>query len=209
MDRINAYRASRQIAHQSSNRTVALAGAADAGRPPTLSGYCKLDKGRPVTLKAREASVLRITRGRVWLTANPALNQPGARLGDHFPGRGESVMLAAGEAVVMESYGPGDASSAYYSWEAAAQRGAMASLAFPGWRAGVLGPLLDLRLALGLAAAALGRLARGLAVGGVAGVTGVSNSLATFFIAERGHEYWTKQVFKPKSGDACPDCGGH
>ena len=198
MDRINAYRASRQMAHQSV-----------APQAPTLSGYCQLDKGHPVTLQARRASVLRITRGRVWLTFNPALDQPSARLGDHFLGRGESISLAAGEAVVMESYGPGDAPLAYYSWEAAAADSAVATLAASGWRAGVRGPLLDLRLALGLTAGALGRLARGLAALAVAGVTGVASRFAIVFVAEKDREYWTKRVFKPQSGDNCVDCSGH
>lgn len=209
MDRINAYRASRQMAHQSSDQAVPPASAAGARQSPTLSGYCKLDKGRSVTLQAREASVLRITRGRVWLTFNPALKEPSARLGDHFLSRGESVSLAAEEAVVMESYGQGDAPSAWYSWEAAAVSNAVAALTPAAWRAGVLQPLLDLRLALGLTAGALGRLARGLAVGVVAGVAGIAANFATIFVAERDRKDWTRRAFKPKSGDSCVNCSDH
>ena len=168
MDRINACRDSRQLAHQSG-----------APQSPTLSGYCKLDKGRSVTLQTRQASVLRITRGRVWLTFNPALNEPSERLGDHFLGRGESISLAAGEAVVMESYGPDDAPSAYYSWEAAAEGSAAAMLA------------------------------RRLAALAEASMTGVASHFATVVVAEKYHEYWIKQALRPKSGDACPGCGGH
>ena len=209
MDRINAYRTSRQMAHQSSDQAVPPAGAAGARQSPTLSGYCKLDKGGSVTLQAREASVLRITRGRVWLTFNPALKEPSARLGDHFLSRGESVSLAAEEAVVMESYGPGEAPSAYYSWEPVAASNPVAALTPTAWRAGVLQPLLDLRLALGLTAGALGRLARGLAVGVVAGATGIAANFATIFVAERDRKDWTRRAFKPQSGDTRVDCSGH
>lgn len=209
MDRLNAYRASRQCAHQSSDQAVPSASAAGGRQSPTLSGYCKLVKGRSVTLQAREASVLRITRGRVWLTFNPALKAPSARLGDHFLSRGESVSLAAGEAVVMESYGPGDAPSAYYSWEAATESKASTTLTPAVWRAGVLQPLLDLRLALGLTAGALGRLARGLAVGVVAGATGIAVNFATIFVAGRDRKDWRRRAFKPQSGDTCVDCSGH
>ncbi len=208
MDRTNAYRASRQMAHRSSDQAVPPASAAGARQSPTLSGYCKLDKGRSMTLQAREASVLRITRGRVWLTFNPALKEPSARLGDHFLSRGESVSLAAGEAVVMESYGPGDAPSAYYSWEPVAASKAVATLTPTGWRAGVLQPLLDLRLALGLTAGALGRLARGLAGGVVAAGTGILASLATIFVAARARGDWAERTFKAQSGDTCVDCSG-
>lgn len=208
MDRSNVYRASLPMTHQSGDRAVPPASVARARQSPTLSGYCKLDKGRSVNLRAREASVLRITRGRVWLTFNPAQKAPSARLGDHFLSRGESISLAAGEAVVMESYGPADAPSAYFSWEALAASSAGENLAFSG-RAGLLLPLQDLRLALGLTAAALGRLARGLAVGVVAGVMAVAVNFATIFVAKRDRDDSTRQALKPQSADNCVDCSGH
>jgi hypothetical protein len=206
MDRINAYLASGQLAHQPNDRAVPTASAAGARQSPTLSGYCKLDKGRSMTLQAREASVLRITRGRVWLTFNPALKEPSARVGDHFLSRGESVSLAAEEAVVMESYGPGDAPSAYYSWEPVAASNPVTALTPAAWRAGVLQPLRDLRLALGLTAGALGRLARGLAGGVVAAGTGILASLATIFVAARARGDWAERTFKSQSGDTCVHC---
>ncbi len=137
MDRINAYRVSRQMPHQAAHQAWPAANpVAPSGiqSPPTLSGYCLLEAGRAITLQARHASVLRITRGRVWLTFNPGAQAPSARAGDHFLARGESLSLAPGEVLVMESYGPGDAPSAYYSWEPAqVSRGEAASAGLTGW----------------------------------------------------------------------------
>ena len=141
MNRINAYRVSRQMPHHAARQAWPAANPvapASVQPPPTLSGYCLLEAGRAITLQARHASVLRITRGRAWLTFNPGAQAPSARTGDHFLGRGESLSLVPGEVVVMESYGPGDAPSAYYSWEPARARcGEAASpvtgLGMTGW----------------------------------------------------------------------------
>ena len=141
MDRINAYRVLRQMPHQAGHQVLPPAdpvAPASVRQPPTLSGYCTLEAGRAITLQARHASVLRITRGRVWLTFNPAAQDPSVRTGDHFLSRGESLSLVAGEVVVMESYGLGDAPSADYSWEPARARcGEVASpvtgLGMTGW----------------------------------------------------------------------------
>jgi hypothetical protein len=187
MDRTMAYQEFDQIEHQSSELPA-----------PTLSGYCKLEAGHALTLRARQAGVLRITHGRVWLTFNIAEKGPGARTGDHFLSRGESLQLAAGEAVVMEPYGLGHAPAAYYSWEvAAASRPVIISASD-----GVLQPLADLRLALGLALDALGRLARGLAGGGVAALTG----FATIFVAARARGDWAERAFKAQSSDTRAHC---
>jgi hypothetical protein len=194
MDRTMAYHEFDQIEHQSGELPA-----------PTLSGYCKLEAGRALTLHARQAGVLRITRGRVWLTFDITEKNAGARTGDHFLSRGESLQLAAGEAVVMESYGLGHVPSAYYSWEEAAASHPVAlsrSAGSAGWRAGVLQPLADLRLALGLALGALGRLARGLAAGVVAGLTG----FATIFVAARARGDWAERAFNAQSSDTRAHC---
>jgi Protein of unknown function (DUF2917) len=187
MDRTMAYQEFDQIEHQS--------GALPAA---TLSGYCKLEAGHALTLRARRAGVLRITHGRVWLTFNIAEKGLGARTGDHFLSRGESLQLAAGEAVVMEPYGSGHVPSAYYSWEAAAASRPVAL----STSAGVRQPLADLRLALGLALGALGRLARGLAGGVVAGLAG----FATIFVAARARGDWAERAFKAQASDKRAHC---
>jgi Protein of unknown function (DUF2917) len=187
MDRTMAYQDLHQIEHQSGELPA-----------PTLSGYCKLEAGHALTLHARQAGVLRITRGRVWLTFDITEKNAAARTGDHFLSRGESLQLAAGEAVVMEPYGLGHVPAAYYSWEAAAaSRPVVLSSS-----AGVRQPLADLRLALGLALGALGRLTRGLAAGGVAGLTG----FATIFVAARARGDWAERAFKAQSSDTRAHC---
>lgn len=62
----------------------------------------------------------------------------------------------------MESFASGYADPAWFSWEPALQ-----CQAAPGWLSGLAQPLLDLRAALVLVAAAMGRLVRSL-VGGLA-----------------------------------------
>lgn len=101
------------------------------------------------------------------------------RGGDHFLGAGEALRLLPGQVLVMESWHTASPSPAYFSWDplpaaagvtlARPSRHALAQRAASlPWRAGVAQPLRDLRGALGLAAAASGRLAVGLA--GMAGV---------------------------------------
>jgi Protein of unknown function (DUF2917) len=190
MDRTVIYQDLHQIEHQSDNFPA-----------PTLSGYWKLEAGHALTLRARQAGVLRITHGRVWLTFDITEKNAGVRTGDYFLSRGESLNLSAGEVLVMEPYGLGHEPSAYYSWEAVAASLASESAESANWRANVLQPLADLRLALGLTLGASGRLARGLGMGivaaGVAGLTG----FATIFIAARARNDWAECAFKAQSGD--------
>ena len=127
-----------------------------------LPGCWTLGAGRALSMRASQAGELCVARGRVWVTFDNAAVDSSVRAGDYFLGEGESLQLAAGQSLVMESFGSGDTASAYFSWEPALQRSAS-----PGWVAGVVQPLLDLRAALALVAGAAGRLARGL-IGGVA-----------------------------------------
>lgn len=100
---------------------LSLLQAADAttGQVEGLAGCWKLGAGRALSLQARHAGVLRIAHGRVWATLdNPEQNST-QRAGDHFLSRGDSLFLQSGESLVMESFGIGHASSAYFSWEPA------------------------------------------------------------------------------------------
>jgi Protein of unknown function (DUF2917) len=202
MDRTNTSRVLRQFEHQSAGSAAPTAGTDGERPPPTLSGFCKLEAGRALSLHARQAGVLRITHGRVWLTFNITGEGLSARTGDHFLSRGDNLPLAAGETVVMESSGLGHAPSAYYSWEAAAASSELTRPVFTGWRAGVLEPLVDLRRALG-------RLAGGLAAGVVAAGVGLATGFATIFVAARARGDWAERSFKAKSSDTCADCSSH
>lgn len=144
----------------------------------TLSGCWKLGSGRALTLRPTQPGVLRIAHGEVWVTFDNAHQDDGVRGGDHFLGAGEELKLLPGQVLVMEPWHAASVSPAYFSWDplpaaagvaiASPSRRALArrAVSLP-WRAGVAQPLRDLRGALGMAVAASGRLAFGLA--GVAG----------------------------------------
>jgi len=193
------------IAHHSGDHYLPQATDAAAARAEGLPGCWKLGAGRVLTLHARQAGVLRIAHGRVWVTFNNAGDDLRVRAGDHFLSRGESLSLSPGEAVVMESFGVGHASSAYFNWEPAAAPYAVPAKA-TGWRAGVVQPLLDLRLALGLGGRAVGRLVRGLATGVVAAVEAVLTGVAVVFLAARSRGDLAERAFKAQSRDTRAHC---
>lgn len=126
-----------------------------------VSGCWKLGDGRALTLRPTRPGVLRIAHGRVWITLDQAQRDDGVRGGDHVLGAGDSLQLLPGQALVMESWNAAQNSAAYFSWDplpataglAIAERRARVLARHPPWRAGVLQPLRDLRLAAGLAGA--------------------------------------------------------
>lgn len=106
---------------------LAPAPARDAGAVTCWTVPC----GAAMTFKARAAGALRVSRGRVWLT----FSRPGridrygqvttllARAGladDLMLEAGQSVLLAAGDAVVCEPFADGAAADARLQWRAAA-----------------------------------------------------------------------------------------
>jgi len=137
---------------------------------PALSGCWKLGDGQALSLRPTRPGVLRIAHGRVWLTFDHACHDDAVRGGDHFLDAGDTLKLLPGQALLMESWHTAQPSAAYFSWDplpagegvSISMRPAPAFASGPQWRAGVLQPLRDLRLALGLAGAASIRLAAGL-----------------------------------------------
>lgn len=129
---------------------------AGTGQVNGLAGCWKLSPGRALSLRAGQAGELRVAQGRVWITFDDAGQDSRVRAGDYFLGQGERLPLLPGQSLVMESFaGSHTAASAYFSWEPAAV----------GVRTGLVQPLLELRMALGLVAATAGRLVRGLSNG--------------------------------------------
>lgn len=127
-----------------------------------LPGAWKLARGRAITLRPATSGILRVAHGRVWATLDGPHGKNPDDSGDHVLEVGRCLWVGAGQRVVIEAWkGTG---SAYFSWDPvlapaavpAAERG-RANLS------GVLQPLADLRIALGLAGAAFGRLMLGLA----------------------------------------------
>lgn len=133
--------------------------AADAGtgKVEGLAGCWKLGHGSAMTLLVGQAGKLRIAHGRVWITFDDAAHDPIVRAGDHFLEAGESLDLAGGRSLVMESFAMGQATAAYFTWEPVARSSGAAQL------------FRDLCVALGLAGSAAVRLVRSLAGGLVGG----------------------------------------
>ncbi|MFT3718900.1 DUF2917 domain-containing protein [Pseudorhodoferax sp.] len=128
---------------------------------PMLPGCWKLEAGHALTLQPARAGVLRIADGRVWLTLDRLRGDVQAR-GDLFLAPGASLVVQAGQRAVLEPAGTDRRAPAYFSWEPLPSQ-AQAGAPRPRWQQAVGQPVRDFGLALGQAAAALGRLARGVA----------------------------------------------
>ena len=96
-------------ASHAGDRFLQQATDATTGQVDGLAGFWKLGAGRALTLHAAQSGVLRIAHGRVWATFDAASLDAQVRAGDHFLSRGESLMLQAGESLVMESFSGGHA----------------------------------------------------------------------------------------------------
>ena len=122
----------------------------------SLPGTWKLASGRAVTLQPREAGLLRIAHGTVWVTRDGPHSGPLNDQGDHFLHSGEQLPLLRGQRLVIEAWDRQQ--PAYFSWDPWPQ-GERHRLG----RAAVIQPLDDLRLALVLGAGAAERLLTALA----------------------------------------------
>ena len=130
---------------------------------PVLPGTWKLGAGRAITLHPREDAVLRIAHGRVWVTFDTPPRGPGNELGDYFLNAGEQLTVQAGQRAVVEPFGKHAQDTAYFSWDALPAAVRSPVRAVSRWQLAVVQPLVDLRLALGMAGGAVVRLGFGLA----------------------------------------------
>ncbi len=171
------------------------------------AGVNRLQAGHAVRLRARRLSVLQIAHGRVWVTLTDAGPYSRVLAGDHFLSRGDSLTLLPGQELVMESFGSGHATSARFSW---GPPGVAAPAPKPGnaahWRVGVLQPLRDLRLAMGLAGGAAGRLVRGLGQVAGAALASVATGVAMNFVAARARKDGAKGTFDAACSKASVPC---
>ncbi len=127
----------------------------------SLTGTWKLTAGRAIGLQPVEDAVLRVAHGCMWVTFDGphagALNAQG----DIFLGAGEHLTVAAGQHVVIESVGGKQPLPAYFAWEPTAPLQRHSVLMAGRLQMAVVQPLADLRGALVLALAAVGRLGAG------------------------------------------------
>jgi hypothetical protein len=143
--------------------------------PPhaALAGCWKLEAGRATTLRPHQSGVFRVTQGAVWVTFDGPHHGPGNDRGDQVVLAGEAIALRPGQRAVVEPWfigAVGQASPpAYFRWEPVRQRAESPAVAAPAhaeasaqWHAGVVQPVRELGLALGLVAGALGRFALGM-----------------------------------------------
>lgn len=77
---------------------------------PALTGCWTLKTGRAITVRPRQASVLRVRHGRVWVTLNSVP-------GDHLLVDGASLRVLAGDRVVLEPWPVQRAAPVYFDWD--------------------------------------------------------------------------------------------
>jgi len=136
-----------------------VSSAVSAAASAVRAGAWRLHPGCAMSLRPRDTAVLRIRRGRVWVT----LGEPGVLspegAGDRFLQDGDVLVVPAGSRLVMEPLAPHGASDPVcFDWTDAA-----APVAASGrFGRDVLLPLRELGAALGQSGLALARVMRGL-----------------------------------------------
>jgi hypothetical protein len=146
----------------------------------------KLDACSAVTMQVVQAGVLRIEHGRVWLTVDQIADGSSPGAGDHFLSRGQGLVLQPGQRLVMEPFGIGHASPAFFAWEPMGQAVSAKSAgrhARPHME--LARSWADLRQAAVLAARAMAGLARGLAAVVLQASEAVLTRIAMVFVAGR------------------------
>ena len=141
----------------------------DAG--PAVAGSWQLAAGRAISLRPRQAGMLRITQGRVWATLDGPQQGAGNESGDRFLQSGQRLRVDAGQHLVLEPWPEPAEAAVYFEWIPVV---AAASASAARWNAAVMQPLREIGQALLMAGRALGRLALGL------------GGYAEFLVAGRG-----------------------
>jgi len=139
---------------------------------PACTGLWSLKAGRTVQMRPRQASTLKVVCGRVWATTDAPHDSAARRLGDHVLGAGDAFVVLPGERLVVEAWGD---TPVRFDWVVHAQ---IAPVTPSRWQAEVAAPGRELGQALSGTAAALARLAWG--------VAGYTAYLAGFLVAGRG-----------------------
>ena len=136
-----------------------------------LAGCWKLEAGHATTLQPHQAGVFRVSQGAVWVTLDGPHRGAANQQGDQVLLAGDALTLRPGQRAVVEPWFIGSIEQAsppaYFRWEPVAEGERSGSRsraeATAQWHRGVVEPVHELALALGLASGALGRLTLGLA----------------------------------------------
>ena len=136
------------------------------------SGAWPLAAGHATTLEATQDSLLRVRAGRIWLTRDASR---GGASEDIVLEAGSSYTVAAGEAVVIESWGAMAGEAAWFAWDAlpAAARARRPAVSY---QAAVGAPLAELAQALRMASRAFGALLAGVPRFAMNSIAGRSHS---------------------------------
>lgn len=79
-------------------------------------GYWKLAPGQAISLQPREAGLLRIAQGQVWLTLDGPHTGHGNESGDQFLKAGQGLGVRAGQRLVFEPCGKPRETPVYFEW---------------------------------------------------------------------------------------------
>ncbi len=121
-------------------------------------GTWRLHPGHAMSLRPKQAAVLRIYCGQVWVTLGRPAGAVPDSAGDRFLGPGEALVVPAGVRLVMEPMAqPGDTAPVHFDWS-----DATAGSSVGRFDREVLAPTRELGGALGQAAIATVRVFRGL-----------------------------------------------
>lgn len=144
------------------SRTHSMEFQASQGQGP-VPGVWKLAAGQALSLQPRQAGLLRVAQGQMWVTLGVAPHGAGNELGDCFLRAGEQLAVSPGQHVVLESFERAQQQAVLFDWTPglAFVQAPAAQNAGP-----VAQPMRDLGLALGLVGTALLHLASGLLASG-------------------------------------------
>jgi hypothetical protein len=124
-----------------------------------VPGFWKLTPGRALSLQPRNAGLLRVAQGQVWVTLDVPQQGAGNELGDYFLHAGEQLAVNPGQHLVLEPFERADQQAVFFEWTPSLESaGALAAQDATA----VTQPLRDLGLALGMVGTALAHLCAGL-----------------------------------------------
>jgi hypothetical protein len=125
----------------------------------TKVGFWKLLPGRALSLQPRQAGLLRVVQGQVWVTLGVSPHGARNELGDYFLRAGEQLAISPRQQVVMEPFDHAQEQAAFFDWTPSPVWERTTTAQDPG---AVTQPLRELGQALGMVAMALLHLGTGL-----------------------------------------------